>query len=217
MSLPLPADQLPERLRRFADPNAPGPAKMMAAKGMVPVKGADMLTLLVQLGADSDAQVSKAATDTLQKLPDNVLLPALDGELLPEICDELVRQLRSRDDALEHLVVHSAISNESLKSIARGCSESISELIAVNQARLLQAPEIVEALYKNRNTRMSTADRLVELCARNNVELTGIPAFRAHVQAIEGQLLFEPDDEPLPTDIAFAEAATPQAEDERRN
>ena len=28
--LPIPTDAVPERLRRFADPNAPGPAKMMA-------------------------------------------------------------------------------------------------------------------------------------------------------------------------------------------
>ncbi|MBK7153228.1 MAG: hypothetical protein IPH72_15890 [Sandaracinaceae bacterium] len=41
---------------------------------------------------------------------------------------------------------------------------------------MLNQPGIVEALYKNRNMRMSTADRLVELCARNGAELTASPA-----------------------------------------
>ena len=59
--LPIPTDAVPERLRRFADPNGPAPARMMAARGMVPVKGGDLVLLLVQLTADSDAGVSQAA------------------------------------------------------------------------------------------------------------------------------------------------------------
>ena len=33
----------------------------------------------------------------------------------------------------------------------------------MNQQQLISAPALIEALYKNRNTRMSTADRLIEL------------------------------------------------------
>ncbi|MDH4282921.1 MAG: hypothetical protein OEV36_09745, partial [Myxococcales bacterium] len=47
--LPLPLDAVPEGLRRFADPNGPAAARMMAAKGLVPVKGRDLVMLLVQL------------------------------------------------------------------------------------------------------------------------------------------------------------------------
>ena len=86
-------------------------------------------------------------------------------------------------------------------------------MIALNQERLLAAPKIIEALYMNRNTRMSTADRLVELCARNGVKLDGIPAFDAHVAAIEGQLIPEPSDEPLPGDEIFQEALEADADD----
>jgi len=49
--LPIPIDAVPEPLRRFADPNGPTPARMMAARGMVPVKGGDLVLLLVQLTA----------------------------------------------------------------------------------------------------------------------------------------------------------------------
>jgi len=71
---------------------------------------------------------------------------------------------------------------------------------------------VIEALYKNKHTRMSTVDRLVELAARNDVQLSGIPAFKAHVEAIRGQLIPEPTDEPLPGDAMFVDAL---AEDER--
>jgi len=68
---------------------------------------------------------------------------------------------------------------------------------------LLISPTIIEALYKNRNTRMSTADRLIELAARNNLDLQGIPAYKDHVEALQGQLIPEPSDEPLPQDQVF--------------
>jgi hypothetical protein len=54
---------------------------------------------------------------------------------------------------------------------------------------------------------MSTADRLVEFAARSGLDLPGIPTFQAHVEGLQGQLIPEPSDEPLPQDQAFAEAA----------
>lgn len=212
-SLPLPVEELPASLRRFADPKAPGPAKMMAARGMVPVKGGDLLTLLAQLSADDDEKVSASATKSLSGLPPAVLHPALEHELHAGVLEFLAETFRNEDEALERIVLNPGLLDDSLAHIARHCSERISELIAVNQTRLLQAPHIVEALYKNRNTRMSTADRLIELCARNNVELTGIPAFQAHVEAISGQLIPEPTEEPLPTDLDFNEAIGDDEED----
>jgi hypothetical protein len=203
--LPLPVDALPEALRRFASADAPGPARMMAAKGVVPVKGGDLVTLLCQLSADPDEKVAAAARGTLEGLPPAVLLPACASPMPESVLDHLAQVFGSRDDVLDAIVQNGATSSGTIAMVARFCSESMSELIAVNQQRLLAAPAIVEALYKNKRTRMSTADRLIELCARNGVELDGIPAFQAHVEAIQGQLIPEPTDEPLPSDVAFSE------------
>ena len=43
------------------------------------------------------------------------------------------------------------------------------EFVATNEQRLLENPRIIELLYMNKNTRMSTADRIVELAARNGL------------------------------------------------
>ncbi len=205
-TLPLPADILPASIQRFANPDAPKPGKMMAARGMVPVKGADLLTLLAQLSADPDQDVSAGAKATLLKLPENVVQAGCsDPQLLPPVADALADHFETNDSILTTLIEAGKVSDHKLASIARGCTERVSEVIALNQNRLLGAPEIVEALYKNRNTRMSTADRLVELCARNGVQLQGIASFEAHVQAISGQLIPEPTEEPLPTDEIFSE------------
>jgi hypothetical protein len=60
-------------------------------------------------------------------------------------------------------------------------------------------------LYKNPKTRMSTADRLVDLAHRNNVELD-LPVFRELVEALQEQLIPEPEDELTFDDQVFLEA-----------
>ena len=203
--LPLPLADLPKNLQRFCDPKAPGPARMMAARGMVPIKGHEQVMLLCQLSADPDEALAKQAAESLEKLPENVLLAACEADMPASFLDSLAERFATRDDVLERVVANAAAVAGTLEWVALRCSERVTERIAVNEQRLLQAPGIIEALYRNKQTRMSTADRLIELSARNQVVLD-IPTFQAHVQAIQGQLIAEPCEEPLPSDLLFAEA-----------
>jgi hypothetical protein len=203
--LPLPVDQLPANIRRFCDPAAPQPARLMAARGMVPVRGADQLMLLLQLSADADATLAESAADALRKLPESVLLPAAEAALPASFLDHLAERFREVEAVQERVVANPATHAETIEWIALRCSERVSERISVNEQRLLANPRIIESLYKNKNTRMSTADRLIELAARNQVVLD-LPTFQAHVEAIRGQLIPEPTDEPLPSDADFAQA-----------
>lgn len=212
--LPLPVDALPDGIKRFGNPDAPTPARTMAAKGMVPVRGADLVTLLVQLSADADSNVAKAAGETLEGLPQPVLYAACEAQLHPAVLDALARKLGRDAEVLERVIPNRNTPDATVARVAARCDEHMAELIATNQERLLRSPGIIEALYKNRHTRMSTADRLVELAARNGVELKGIPAFQQHVEAIRGQLIPEATDEPLPSDRTFAEALAEDDEDE---
>jgi hypothetical protein len=203
-NLPLALDALPQGVLRFCDPKAPLPARMMAAKGLVPVRGHDQITMLAQLTADEAGEVREAASRSLKGLPDNVLHPACDAPLPAPVLD-LLADLVTNEETLGRIVANPATHDRTVERIARSASETLAERVAVNEARLLSAPSIIEALYKNRNTRMSTADRLVDLAARNHLELTGIPAFKEHVEALQGQLIPEPSDEPLPQDQSFAQ------------
>jgi len=214
VSLPIPVEDIPERLRRFADPNGPVPARMMAARGMVPVKGGDLVTLLVQLVADSDSTVSDMAGETLRGLPQNVLHPACSEALLPPVSHELARRFSKDDEVLARLASNHAVADETMVVIAASCPERVTEIIAINQQRLLGAPSIIEALYKNKHTRMSTADRLVELAARHDLEMTGIPMFAELKREVLGQLIPEPSEEPLPSDDAFADALSRDSEED---
>ena len=142
-----------------------------------------------------------------------MLQAGCDAALPPAVLHFLTSVFK-KDDLLGRLVANNATLDVTVEEIARFSSESLSERIAVNEQRLLRAPTIIEALYKNRNTRMSTADRLIELCARNGVVLHGIPSFEAAVEAVQSQLIPERSDEPLPQDLQFQ---TTLAEDRDEN
>lgn len=210
--LPLPLEALPESLRRFCNPQGPAPARMMAAKGLVPVKGNDLVLMLCQLSADTDPQVAETAKQALAKLPAQMTSTACAGALPPAALDHLASIVKEAD-ALGELVRNESTADLTLERLATQANEALCERIATNESRLLQAPRVIEALYKNRNTRMSTADRIVELAARNHLELSGIPAFAAHVEALQGQLIAQPSEAPLPQDEVFSASLAEDPDD----
>jgi hypothetical protein len=212
--LPLGLDALPASIQRFCDPKGPTPVRVMAAKGLVPVRGHDQVLMLAQLAADENPDVRDAARRSLNGLPPNVRHPACDAPLPNGVLDLLADLFESDMEAQVRIAANMATHHSTIERLARGASEQLAERIAVNEQRLLLAPGIIEALYKNRNTRMSTADRLIELAARNRLDLTGIPAFKDHVEALQGQLIPEPSDEPLPQDQVFSQALADQGDDD---
>lgn len=210
---PLRMDLLPESIRRFCDPAAPKPARMMAARGLVAVRGADQLILLVQLASDPDTELAKTARAALDSLPRVGLLQGCASAVPTAILHRVAEWFPFDREVLEQIVLNKITHDETFIRIATECDELLGELIAGNEQRLLAAPRVIEALYKNKKVRMSTVDRLVELAARHRVELHGVSSYKAHVEAISGQLLPEASAEPLPSDLDFQEALKEDADD----
>lgn len=192
--------------QRLVQPSAPQKLQEMAARGIAPgAKPGELLTVLVVLSSSERDAVREAARRTLAALPEPILSGALAGELPALVIDRLAQLYPERLDVLERLVAMPSIAEDTLADIARAGSEAVTELIAVNEARLLEAPRVIEVLYLNRRTRMSTADRLIDLATRNGITLSGIPAWREASAAIQGELIPEPSPEPTPDDLLFQE------------
>ncbi len=87
--------------------------------------------------------------------------------------------------------------------------DGLLEIIARNEQRLLRSPAIIKALYLNPATRMSTANRCVELAIRNQVEVD-IPAYKEIAQGLgQEQRYSDPMDQALAdaqADATFGEA-----------
>ncbi|MEZ4440126.1 MAG: hypothetical protein R3B72_13600 [Polyangiaceae bacterium] len=203
---PLDPTTLPGPAQKIVGDGAPPQLRLMAAKGIVPGLRPDaILSVLVLLSRGADAAVRDQATKTLKALPDPLLKGAIGAPLPAAVIDVLARYCIQRLDVVEALVQMPAIHVETVAMLAQYGGELVVELVATNEERILAHPEIIEAIYLNNASRMSTANRLVELAVRNGIELTGIPAWKEVAMAIQGELIAEPSEEPLPEDMEFWE------------
>lgn len=196
---PLPANLLPEAVAKLCA--GPGPMKLLAAKGMAPLRPTDLLTAIYQLAFDADAAVREAALASVAGLPEKVSTPALAEPLPAPVLDHFARHLPvARTSAFERILYNPATDDATFARLAARLPERELEIIFQNEARLLRTPAILEALYHNPAARMSSVNRAIELCARNNVRADGIPAFDDLAKAI----LSDPSATEATADAAFA-------------
>ncbi len=203
--LPSIAASLPALAQKILDPAGPPALKQMAAKGLAPgLKPGDTLAVVVALADAEDNAIARTAQDTLRNLPAPLLNGALGGPLHALVLERIGPSYAHDAAMAEKILQHPDISIAAAVAIAKVASEPVCELIATNEERLLQSPDLIEALYRNRATRMSTADRIIELAVRNGMDIPGIPAFKEVAAAIQMQLIPEPTEEASYDDIAFA-------------
>jgi hypothetical protein len=208
-------EQLSSAVKRILDPTSPPQLRQMAARGITPgIKPGEALTVVAVLAESDDVAVATTARATLDRLPAPLLTGALAGDLPPGVLAAVAPRYATNAAVMEKILAHPALPAAAVLEVAGRASEDVGELIAINEQRLLAHPEIIEKLYMNKATRMSTADRILELAVRNHLELTGIPAYKEAAIAIGQELIAEPSPEPTPDDLMFREvvevaAATP--------
>jgi hypothetical protein len=197
---------------------APGPARMMAARGLAPLpRPRDLLSVLYQLGLDTDPAIREAAQRTARELPDRVLTGALEDPALdPRVIDRFAPDVLDRPALLHRVILNPATADSTMADLAGAVDAAGVDLIAQNEERLLREPEIIAAMYKNRLARMSTVDRAVELAVRNQIEVPGIPAWDEVVAAVLGKAKQPETRSAAEDDALFAQAAAVMAEDEPR-
>ena len=192
--------------RKLLDPSSAGPMRQMAARGVAPgVKPGEAITVVALLSESTDPALAATALATLGKLPAPILNGALAGDLPPGVLALLAPRYAHNAIIMEKLLAHPAITPEAVADVAAAADEAVAELVALNEERLLAHPAIIEKLYMNKATRMSTADRVLELAVRGGVELPGIPAYREAATAIGMELISERSAEPTPDDALFQE------------
>ena len=199
-------ESLPVPVQRVLSKEAPGPVKLMAARGVLPgAKPGDIVTVVSVLAGSEDAKLAEVARATLSKLPAPILQGALTADLPGSVIAELARAYPNQHEVVTALLRMPRIGSPALEAMADAADERAGELIATNEELMLKNPTVIEKLYMNKRVRMSTADRLVELAVRHNLELN-IPAFAEAAQAIKNELILEAAEEPYFDDVLFKEA-----------
>lgn len=182
----------------------PGPGRMMASRGMVPLPPADQLAVLYQLAIDADQNLANAARATAMTLPDTLIAGALrDAKLDPRVLDLFAQLVGDNASAFESIVENASTSDHTIASLAANGGAREVDRISANEQRMLRHPEIIAAMYQNKAGRMSTIDRVVELAVRNNIRVPGLAAWDEIARAIQAH----PGPASAETDALFAMVA----------
>jgi hypothetical protein len=193
---------LPVPAQKALSADAPVPLRTMAARGVLPgLKPGEIVIVVAALANGTDA-IADAARATLSKLPPPILNGALAFDLPGSVIEALVAAQPHNTDVLIAILKMPRVTRDALERAAMGADERAGEIIATNEELMLAHPSVIEKLYLNKAVRMSTADRLVELAVRNNIELS-IPAFKEAAAAIMNELIPEPSEEPTFDDLHF--------------
>jgi hypothetical protein len=130
---------------------APQPARLAAARGMLPLQQSDLLEVLVALTTSDDEQISAAATETLKaETPDDLLLAAKAPDTSPNVLAYLATHGAGTSEVYEAAILNSRTPDDAIAKLASSTSNgSLLELIAVNQQRLVRFPEIIDAILAN--------------------------------------------------------------------
>jgi len=130
---------------------APPAARLAAARGLLPLGQADLLELLVHLGADDDPDLALAAQATLQgQPPQDLLNVAKADDAAPAVLGYFASLSEAGRDLHEAVADNPNTPDEAIALLARITADaSLLEFITLNQQRLIRSPGIIDAILLN--------------------------------------------------------------------
>jgi len=135
---------------RIVGKEAPRDLQLSAAKGALPLAANDLVTVLFFFANSKDNELKNLALTTIKELPVSVLGPVLSNvNTHPHLLHFVARERYTSNEILETLLQNPTLANESVIFCALRCREPMLSMIANNAQRLVDAPQIVDAILKN--------------------------------------------------------------------
>ena len=131
---------------------APQAAKLVAARGLLPLAQDELFEVLVVLRGDAGSEIARAAEETLgAQEPEALLGVASSVGASPTVLDYLARRTSGIGrDVHEAVALNVATPDEAIAALAGATTDgALLELLTVNQQRLIRAPQILEAVLAN--------------------------------------------------------------------
>jgi len=146
-------------LQAIVTGTAPQPARLAAARGLLPLPQSELLQVLVALRRSDDIEISKAATETLESQSrEDLLFAAKAHDSSPSVLSYLAEMKNARE-LQEALILNPLTPDHAVATVASLTSDpTMLELIVLNQQRLVRAPGIIEAILGN-HARSPEAER----------------------------------------------------------
>ena len=132
------------------------------ARGFLPIAQADLVPVLSYLTAQTDPAIAAMAHSSLAEIPSRIVHGfASDEQARP---DHLALLMRASQDPviLEALIRNRAVPDDDVAELARRADAAVQEIVVINQARILRAPQILDALLANPHLSAEARRRALE-------------------------------------------------------
>lgn len=141
----------------------PREAVATIARGFLPLAQEDLIGVLAYLALSPDEEIAALARASFTtEVPTRAQFEYASNENIDP--RYLTRLLAVTTDnlVLEALIRNRAVSDAAIADLARHAEPRVQEVIVINQARILRAPEILEALLENPNLSPDARRRALE-------------------------------------------------------
>lgn len=138
-------------VKAIIEGTAPQPAKLAAARGILPLPQNDLLEVLVALAHDTDAELAQNARRTLMAQDFSALQPSFQSnEIAPRVLDFFAERDSLPTEIYEAILQNPKTSAQTIVKFARNtASGELLELISFNQQLLIKTPAIIDAIIAN--------------------------------------------------------------------
>ena len=118
---------------------------------MLPLQQTELLEILVALADSDDAELASAAKETLKaETSEDLLVVATAEDTPPSVLAYLATQPDATLNIYEAVILNANTPDEALAKLAASTAHgSLLELVAINQQRLVRAPELIDAILGN--------------------------------------------------------------------
>lgn len=131
--------------------NAPKPARLAAARGMLPLAQEDMVEVLLLLFQDPEDDVKTAAQATFDTFEPNSLLPIAQNQATSATTLSFLSVWsKCSYELLEAVILNETTPDEAIAYLAgRPLQGSLLEAITINQQRMIRYPAIIDNILIN--------------------------------------------------------------------
>jgi len=120
------------------------------ARGFLPLAQEDLIGVLAYLASSGDEELAAVARDTLAaELPARAVFEYASNERIDPAHLTRLLQVTTDNLILEALIRNRGLPDSVIVDLARRADPHVQEVIVINQARILRAPEILDALLEN--------------------------------------------------------------------
>lgn len=149
-------------IQQIESGSVPRDALLTFARGFLPLEQEDIVAVLAYLAGSDDDEIAALGKTTLAEMPSRVIIGVASNESAPP--EHLARLARASHDnaVLEALIRNRALDDATVEQLAASADPHLQEVIVINQARILRAPQILDALLQNPNLSGDVRRRAIE-------------------------------------------------------